>query len=255
MLLSPVPLDTDLFSTDPDSGGPYVMWAGTPYEHIMMPVEVDRLVETEDRIQSAMSAAPMAIAQDATLVDYPADETAPLVELRAGTNGWACFADWPATPGYDPMCLDQTWVQTLDALVTGTEPEITTLGLSYMLQGGSDASNTDPFALEPAPGEDWITSGPHVMILAPVPLDTNLFSTDHASGGPYVMWAGTPYEHIMMPVEAEPVATSAAEAPAALPATGAPAGDQLLVAVMLAGACLLGGSWFVSRHQHPPSHR
>ena len=45
-----------------------------------------------------------------------------------------------------------------------------------------------------------MTSPPHVMLLLPGELDQTAFSTDHASGGPYIMWAGTPYEHIMLPV-------------------------------------------------------
>jgi hypothetical protein len=32
------------------------------------------------------------------------------------------------------------------------------------------------------------------------PPDHSVFSTDHHSGQPYIMWAGAPYEHIMMPV-------------------------------------------------------
>jgi hypothetical protein len=74
------------------------------------------------------------------------------------------------------------------------------MGLAYMLQGGSDASNTDPFATEPPAGEDRMTSPPHTKIILPGPLDPAVFSTDHTSGGPWIMWAGTPYEHIMMPV-------------------------------------------------------
>jgi hypothetical protein len=73
------------------------------------------------------------------------------------------------------------------------------MGLAYMLTGGSDASNTDPFATEPAAGEELMTSPPHVMILLPEELDQTVFSTDHHSGDPWIMWAGTPYEHIMMP--------------------------------------------------------
>jgi hypothetical protein len=72
--------------------------------------------------------------------------------------------------------------------------------LAYMLQGGSDASNTDPFATEPAPGDAWMASPPHVMILLPEAIDQTVFTTDHANGGPWVMWAGTPYEHLMVPV-------------------------------------------------------
>jgi hypothetical protein len=55
-------------------------------------------------------------------------------------------------------------------------------------------------ATKPAAGEDWVTSPPHIMILQPGKLDQSVFSTDPKSGGPWIMWAGTPYEHIMMPV-------------------------------------------------------
>jgi hypothetical protein len=37
-------------------------------------------------------------------------------------------------------------------------------------------------------------------LLYPDSVDLSRFTTDHTSGEPYVMWAGTPYEHIMMPV-------------------------------------------------------
>jgi hypothetical protein len=41
------------------------------------------------------------------------------------------------------------------------------------------------------------------MLVLPGKLDPTLFTTDHTSGEPYIMWAGTPYEHIMMPVHPE----------------------------------------------------
>jgi hypothetical protein len=194
-----------------------------------------------------MNTAPAAIARGANLADYPANEAVPLIVLREGNNGWTCFPDWPATPGNDPLCVDQVWMQLSNAMATGSDPNITTVGLSYMLQDGSDASNTDPFAVEPAPGEDWVTSGPHVMILSPVALDTNLFSTDHNSGGPYVMWAGTPYEHIMMPVQATQATGAAATASAALPETEAHTGNELEVTLVQTGLCLLASAWLVRR--------
>jgi hypothetical protein len=113
--------------------------------------------------------------------------------LRQGTNGWTCFPDGPTTPGNDPICLDKTFMIWNDALTAGTVPKITTLGLAYMLQGGSDPSNTDPMATEPPAGESWITTPPHVMILMPGKLDiTTVFTTSHTYGEQYVMWAGTP---------------------------------------------------------------
>ena len=35
----PAKLDANVFSSDPKSGKPYMMWGGTPYEHLMVPVK------------------------------------------------------------------------------------------------------------------------------------------------------------------------------------------------------------------------
>jgi hypothetical protein len=156
--------------------------------------------DVDAKIENAMSAAPLSIAENAAIMDNALEEDGSFVLLREGSNGWYCFPDLPGTPGNDPICMDETFLVWNYAIVNGTEPEITTMGLAYMLQGGSDPSNTDPFAMEPAEGEEWITTPPHVMIVLPDELDQTLFSTDHGYGGPYIMWAGTPYEHIMMPI-------------------------------------------------------
>ncbi len=152
------------------------------------------------KIENAMSAAPSSIAKDATILDYELDADGRFVVLREGSNDWSCFPDLTTTPGNDPQCLDHTWLDWLSAFIAGDEPNVTVPGLAYMLQGGSDPSNTDPLATEPAAGEAWVSSPPHVMLLLPGELDQTVFSTDHASGEPFIMWAGTPYEHIMMPV-------------------------------------------------------
>lgn len=152
------------------------------------------------KIDNAMSAGPLSIAGAATILDNELDDAGKFVELRAGNNGWYCFPDVPSNPGNDPACYDQTWLDWNYSFVANEEPTVAIAGFAYMLQGGSDPSNTDPFATEPAAGEDWVTSPPHVMILLPKGTDLTVYSTDHDSGGPYVMWAGTPYEHIMIPV-------------------------------------------------------
>jgi hypothetical protein len=128
------------------------------------------------------------------------DDAGNLVVLREGSNGCFCVPDDPNTPGLDPMCFDQTWMDWVQAYVAGEEPNTRVVGLAYMLHGGSDASNTDPFATGPEEGNEWITSPAHVMLIVPGELDQSVFSTDPLSGGPWIMWAGTPYEHIMMPV-------------------------------------------------------
>lgn len=156
--------------------------------------------DVDGKIAQGMSAAPASIAKDATIYDLNVDDQGNFIVLREGSNGWSCFPDAPGTPSLDPMCLDATWMNWLGALIAQKDPETKVPGLAYMLQGGSDASNTDPYATEPAEGDEWVSSPPHVMLLLPGELDQSVFSTDHASGGPFIMWAGTPYEHIMMPV-------------------------------------------------------
>lgn len=156
-----------------------------------------------DRINVAMSAAPAAISAAATIMDF--DSTGALVELRPGTNGWMCLPDDnPAAPGDAPICVDGAWQQWFGAYMAQEIPQITTVGVSYMLQGGLAASNTDPFAQAPPAGSSWLSDGPHLMIIVPDPSQLAGMSTDHSHGGPYVMWAGTPYAHIMIPSTQRP---------------------------------------------------
>ena len=163
--------------------------------------------DAQAKIEDAMRAGPSTISKNATILDYEMDEAGNFVVLRDGSNGWSCFPDTPGTPSDDPMCFDQTWMEWMQAFMANEEPTTTVPGLAYMLQGGTDASNTDPFATEPAAGEEWVTSPPHVMLIMPDKLDQTVFSTDPDSGKPWIMFAGTPYEHIMMPVaDGEPMA-------------------------------------------------
>ena len=152
------------------------------------------------KIENAMSAGPSSISAKATILDNAFDDAGKFIVLREGSNGWFCFPDIPSSPGNDPQCMDQTWLDWNYAFYAGEAPNVTVPGLEYMLQGGSDPSNTDPLATEPAPGEEWVSSPRHIMIVLPGELDQTVFSTDHHSGAPYIMWAGTPYEHIIMPV-------------------------------------------------------
>jgi hypothetical protein len=157
---------------------------------------------TEWKVENAMSAAPAAVSSAATLMEWGASPDSAPKQLRAGTNGWTCFADNAATPGNDPMCVDGQFINWATAWGQHKTPAITGLGLAYMLQGGSDASNTDPFKMQPDSGQTWVDTGPHVMIVVPSVRVLAGLPTDHRGGGPYVMWQGSPYAHVMMPVAA-----------------------------------------------------
>lgn len=158
---------------------------------------------TDAKIAAATSAAPAAIAEGAAVVDWPTEPGGAMTELRAGSNGWVCFPDSPGSPRNDPMCLDPTFLDWAEALNARTEPALTSVGFGYMLQGGSTASNSDPFANAPAAGEEWLVEPPHVMMVVPDPSVLEGLPTDPTNGGPWIMWQGTPYAHVMMPVTDE----------------------------------------------------
>lgn len=155
----------------------------------------------EWKMQNAMSAAPDAVSQNATIMEWGATPEAQPTQLRAGTNGWTCFTDIPGSPGNDPMCVDQNFMAWATAWMGRTKPTITGVGFAYMLQGGSDASNTDPFKMQPDSGQPWVDTGPHVMMVTPNVASVAGLSTDHRSGGPYIMWQNSPYAHVMLPVK------------------------------------------------------
>lgn len=156
--------------------------------------------EDADLIASAESAAPAAVATASTV--YAAAEDGSMRTVREGTNGWWCMPDTPSTPGPDPMCGDANSMEWAMAWIGKQEPPAGKVGFIYMLAGGTDASNTDPYATEPTADNNWVTTGPHVMIvnagdsMAGYPEDA---APDTAQ--PYVMWAGTPYAHLMIPVQ------------------------------------------------------
>jgi hypothetical protein len=152
------------------------------------------------KIHNALSAAPAGVARKATVVDWPAREGGTMPVLRRGGNGWTCLPNDPMTPTNDPQCMNDNAMTWMDAWMAHAAPRLASPGLSYVLQGCTVASNTDPFAMEPPKGKKWIETGPHIMVFSPTKLDTKLYGTDPFSGMPYIRWRGTPYEHLVVPV-------------------------------------------------------
>ena len=157
-------------------------------------------------IASAMSAAPPAVAKDATIVAVSADGQMRVV--RKGTNGFTCLADNPNSPGPDPMCGDQNAMEWVKAWIEKKEPPTNKVGFLYMLSGGTDASNTDPYAQKPEANNNWVETGPHVMIVGAKGLMEGYpRAAKPDTAQPYVMWANTPYEHLMVPVQRQKART------------------------------------------------
>jgi hypothetical protein len=108
-------------------------------------------------ITNAMSAAPSEISGNAAVIMMDGDK---VKRLRQGKNEYTCVPDDPGSPGNDPMCLDQNAMLWLQAWMDHKDAPKGKMGLVYMLQGGSDASNDDPFATAPPPGRNWVTTVP-----------------------------------------------------------------------------------------------
>ncbi len=149
---------------------------------------------TAEKIARSQSAAPAGISTDATVMDLDGSV------LQQGTNGWVCMPG--VRPGDDhPMCNDAVWSKLMKAAGAGADFSTDRIGISYMLQGDMNVSNSDPAATDPNNGDVWVQEGPHIMVVVPAEMLKGM-SDDPYNGGPYVMWKDTPYAHIMVPVVA-----------------------------------------------------
>jgi outer membrane receptor for monomeric catechols len=156
-------------------------------------VAQQRQVSDSEYISQALSAAPAAVAKDAAVVRTEKDGS--MRTLRPGKNGFTCMI-----MGTDRMCNDANSMEFIHALMMRTPPP-NKVGISYMLAGDKGASNTDPYATGKTADNHWIVTGPHIMLFGP-PAKTLGYTEakDPDPTKPYMMWAGTPYEHAMIPV-------------------------------------------------------
>lgn len=149
-------------------------------------------------IAEALSAAPAAVSRQAKVVAF--DEQGQQRTLREGSGEFTCFPDNPATPGSDPMCFDRHGLAWAEAWMTKGAPPAGPVGVAYMLRGSWAASNADPHASTPSSGSRWVETGPALMILNVRGQVAGYPREPADPGRPFVMWPGTPYEHLMVPV-------------------------------------------------------
>ena len=148
---------------------------------------------------AAEHAAPSSLSKHATILNRDGQV------VRIGSNGWMCLPDDPNTAGTDSICMNESWRNFMDALKNKKKPTYTQVGIAYMLQGDRPVSNTDPYATEPKPGDDWVDQlGAHIMVLVPDADTLKSVPTNPRNGGPWIMWAGTPYAHLMIPIDSYP---------------------------------------------------
>jgi len=153
--------------------------------------DVDKL------IAHSRAAAPSAISADATVVIKGE-------VVAKGSNGWTCMPDTMPGDGA-AVCIDAVWGEMMAAMGAKAAFEAEGIGLSYMLLGepsGSGVSNSNPYHENPQSADDYVETGPHMMLIVPRHLLKGM-NDDPSTGGPYVMWKDTDYAHIMIPVGKE----------------------------------------------------
>lgn len=113
--------------------------------------------------------------------------------LREGSNGFTCMPGNPNVVGEPPMCADAASMQWFgDAKAHKPKPTNIVPGITYMLAGATQRSDSDPYDTTSPP----ITVGPHWMLIWPFDPKTTGLPTTHKPTGAYIMWAGSPYAHV-----------------------------------------------------------
>ena len=129
MMMPKDPASLDSFPADFSTGAPFVMFKGSMFAHVMIPLNPSGTSgwteastphgvahnEAAWKIAAFSSAAPAKIGDHATVMD-----TDGATVLRAGTNGWTCLSanmhpepaeGWPTAHNAEPLCLDAVGFQ------------------------------------------------------------------------------------------------------------------------------------------------
>ena len=147
----------------------------------------------QDKITSAMSAAPARISDNATIQD--SDGTV----LKEGTNGWVCIPGGPKGTTKFPMCNDKVFMKWM-ATVWSDKPFSTDeIGYSYMLAGGYAANFKNPKASGDEATDKYF-EGPHMMLILPDRSTRNMLPDNPSDGGIFVLWKDTPMELVIIPI-------------------------------------------------------
>jgi hypothetical protein len=146
---------------------------------------------SQTKIARALSAAPPDVAKAATVVEM--DGQGKMTVLRAGTNGFTCMPGDLTGVAQPAMCADESSMQWFrDFAEHKPKPTNTNPGITYMLAGATQRSDSDPYDTTSKP----IAIGPHWMIMWPFDPKTTGLPTTHRPTGAYIMWAGSPYAHV-----------------------------------------------------------
>ena len=158
----------------------------------------------EWEINAYTSAAPAFIGKHATVIGASGKV------LREGSNGWRCepFMPMPKDGFKHPhetaaACSDKNAVAWANAYKSNNKPELEGDGWIWMIHGDLGVDNFKPYTdgQKDAGHKHFIESGAHMMLMPKDPSSLDGQTTDYTTGAPYVMFKGTPYVHLMIPLD------------------------------------------------------
>ena len=147
--------------------------------------------------RTAASGGPEWVSANAAIVRFDAQGT--VTTLRAGTNGFSCFVGVPGDPDA-PVCGDQNAVDwILSAVKNLPKPTNAAPGICYMAQGGvHHETATRDVVMMPGTNTHPVKEPPHWMVMWAFDPAASGLPTKENPGGVYIMFAGTPYAHLMI---------------------------------------------------------
>jgi hypothetical protein len=135
-----------------------ILAAGSSVVAAISGASAEPAMMTDQELMNAIKdSASAAVLKDATILKHGrrwANET-----HQKGTGGFTCMN----TPG-GAMCADEAGMAWGEAWQMKAPPP-QKLGFTYMLRGDNGTSNTDPYATKETAYNNWIQTGPHVMIV------------------------------------------------------------------------------------------
>jgi hypothetical protein len=147
-------------------------------------------------MRAAEAGGPANIAKNATIVRM--EPGGKVTRMREGANGFTCsiMPDGSNTP----FCGDQQAMEWMVAAMSKQpQPTNTQPGVAYMAKGGVHHETKDgAIVMEPAAGTKEVKEPAHWMLLWPLDSARTGLPTRPNDGGSYIMFAGTPYAHLMV---------------------------------------------------------
>lgn len=147
-------------------------------------------------VKSALAGAPARIAAQAAVARLEPDGK--VTPVREGSNGFTCTILPDGSNA--PFCGDEhafPWI--VAAMSEQPEPPRTQPGVAYMAKGGVHFETPDgEVVMQPSADTKEVKEPPHWMLLWPMDPETTGLPTRPNAGGTYIMFAGTPYSHLMV---------------------------------------------------------